>query len=142
MLRSVSWQNFFTVVGILLAIYYAVISFIYYRIEIVYFLRSPKKWAPIFKTTSPSKEKNNTEDFFASGWTLKKEVDQLISDGYYRKTNKEDLFLELKEHLEDYCRLPESFRASINNHIQSTGEKTGPFHFTAEELSMLWRAGE
>ncbi|HSZ33561.1 MAG TPA: hypothetical protein VK772_09620 [Puia sp.] len=142
MLRSVSWQNFLALTGILLAIYYVIILMMYYRIEIVAFFRSPKKWKNIFQKPSSPKEKNNTEDFFASVLTLKKEVDHLISNSYYRRTNKEDLFFVLREHLENYMRLPESFRVTINNHIQSAGEKTGSFHFTTEELSMLWRAGE
>jgi hypothetical protein len=142
MLRQVSWQIFFTVTGILLAIYYAIIALIYYRIEIAAFLRSPKKWKNLFRKPSASKNKTNTDDFSDSASTLKKEVDQLILSAYYGKTNKEDLFFSLKEHLENYGRLPESFRLAINDHIQSAGEKNGSFHFTAEELSMLWRAGE
>ncbi|HLY68742.1 MAG TPA: hypothetical protein VKR53_03365 [Puia sp.] len=141
MLRSVSWQGFFIVTGMLTGIYYTIIALIYYRTEIGIFLRSPKKWKNIFQKTSSPKEKNN-EDFFASASTLKKEVDQLISNAYYRKTNKTDLHLGLREHLENYAGLPEHFRIAINNHIQSTGEKTGLFPFTKEELSMLWRAGE
>jgi hypothetical protein len=69
-------------------------------------------------------------------------VDQLIANAYYRKTKKEDLFFELKEHLENYSRVPESFRVAINDHIQAGGEKNSSFHFTSEELSMLWRVGE
>jgi hypothetical protein len=142
MLQSVSWQSFFTVIGILLAIYYAIISMMYFRIEIVSFFRSPKKWKDLFQRAGAPVAKNNSEDFFASAYALKKEVDQLITNAYYRKTNKTDLFFGLQEHLENYGRLPESFRVAINNHIQSAGEKTGSFHFTTEELSMLWRAGE
>lgn len=141
MLRQVSWQNFFAATGILLGIYYVIIAVVYYRIEIIAFLRSPNKWKNIFQKTSSS-EKNNSDNFFTAASELKKEVNQLITNAYYRKTNKEDLFFGLQEHLENYRRLPESFRVAINNHILSAGEKTGSFHFTTEELSMLWRAGE
>src|ERR1700722_6697847 len=128
MLQSVSWQSFFATAGILLAIYYVIIALVYYRIEIVAFLRSPGKWKFLFQKAGAAGAKNNSEDFFASASPLKKEVDQLISNAYYRKTNKEDLFLGLKEHLDNYMRLPEDFRVAINNHIQSAGEKTGSFH--------------
>jgi hypothetical protein len=142
MLRAISWQTFFTVTGILLGIYYAVILPICYRVELVGFFCAPKNWSAIFKNISPLKEKNNAEDLFATASTLRKEVDQLIANAYYRRTNKEDLFFGLREHLENYMRLPESFRVAINDHIRSAGEKTGSFHFSTEELSMLWRAGE
>lgn len=140
MLQSISWQNYFTLCAVLLAIYYTAILFLYYRQDLALLFRqqiSFKKqgaFAPADQTAAL--QTGNNIDALVS--TLTDEIKAFAASAG-NQYNKTELQYGLQLLLKKYAVLKNSeIKAGITKTIINECENNCSIVLSDEEVGMLW----
>lgn len=136
MLQHISWQDYFTAVGICAVIYYLVIGLIWYRSAVHKFLNKPPRLNPsVPQTQEPTIEQENE---LLEQFSITTKIDGILT----KAGTHADKGL-LKEHLfalmanQDGLHHP-AFRYAVNNHIIAQAKDLCGVDFSAEELNGVW----
>jgi hypothetical protein len=140
MLQSISWQTYFTVCAVLLAIYYVAILFLYYRHDLALILRqqiSFKKQGSFVPANQTAPLQINN-DIDALGSNLKDEV-RAFAASAGNQYNKTELQYGLQLLLKKYAVLKNSeVQTDITKTIISECENNCSIVLSDEEAGMLW----
>jgi len=116
MFSFISWQQYITFLVIGLFIYYAVIGFLYFRVEIAGLFKKGKTQNSFSNISSQArKEEADNSMLFPAVHELMEELKEVIDKNY----QKEELLMSLKEKMNKYPQLKETiFKVAINNFLQ------------------------
>jgi len=164
MFHSISWQQFFTAIAIVYALYYLFIGVVYFRKDAFAIIKGQRPQ----EGTSNSFEKNtayqdpqedpapweeqdtystepDTRDtetgLFTVAYELAEEIKILLKDAGYRRLIRQELVQALKSLISrpPYDQLAQTgFRNAINNLIATEAMRQCTYELTQEELSMVW----
>ncbi len=140
MLQSISWQNYFTLCAILLAIYYSVILFLYYRQDLAVLFRQQIAFRKqgAFATTNQAATSQPYNDIAALGANLTDEIKAFAASAG-NQYNKTELQYGLQLLLKKYVVLKNSeVQADITKTIISECENNCSIVLSDEEAGMLW----
>lgn len=136
MLASISWQNYFTVCAVLLAIYYSTILFLYYRQDMAMLFRQQVSLRK--QTGSFTEQVQASSDINTLGANLKDEIIAYAASAGV-DSNKAELQYGLLLILKKYAVLKDSIvQADINKTIISACENNCSIVLSDEEAGMLW----
>ena len=143
MIKQVTWAEYFTYLATGLAIYYAIVLFLYYRGDLLQLLSGRRKLV-IAKPQGdePGLISNTSSDIAAEGnEAMFGQANQLISElkeVFQNDFIKEELIMALQVKLREYPALKETpFKISINNYIERESEKCS-IRLSEEDLRVLW----
>ena len=155
MLHTISWSTFFTTTGVLLLVYWTLVSLIYYKNEIRLLLTGKARPGAhtgglIAESPFEAEEYPSTDvaaepgaDLFPIAYALAEEVKALIKDAGRRRLIREELIQSLQSLFkkQPYSILRETgFRQAINNLVEAEAEAQCSVRFSPEGLSQLWLA--
>ncbi|MBW7840868.1 MAG: hypothetical protein H3C36_14800 [Chitinophagaceae bacterium] len=144
----ISWSDYLLTAFLVLVFYYAAILLIYYRKDIKHKLlpaKTPVSKPPIDSVlfSSSSQEQGRDKLDAASAAPMHSLVDELqayVSQSGKEGIEKEDLTHGIKNLLLKYPDIQGSiFQEGITNLIAVIAENSCDVHFSAEELSDLWK---
>ncbi|HUN01270.1 MAG TPA: hypothetical protein PLS00_00330 [Niabella sp.] len=144
----ISWLDYLATAFLVLVFYYAAILLIYYRKDIKHKLLSAKGSVakpPIDRalfTSSLQEQRGDIVDatIEAPMHSLVDELQAYVSQSGKEGTEKEYLFAGIKKLLLKYPDIPGSiYQEGITNLIAVIAENNCAVHFSAEELSELWK---
>jgi hypothetical protein len=137
MFSLISWSQYCIVFSIVIALYFIVIGFAYYKKDIVkLFGRRESRETFAFSSVS------NTEktDPIAAVHELVSSLGELMRDAADKKQAQPELFYAMKQLVNNYPQINGSdFALKINTYIQEELERYGTHVLSDEELVQLWR---
>ncbi|WP_143706026.1 hypothetical protein [Emticicia sp. TH156] len=155
MFTNISWQDYLMAVSITLIVYYVIIGFRYYAVELKDLVTGKRKLRLNNQVAEVDEDNfiipsssNNHQDypFERTGEDEFAEVEELISrlkETIQHATIKKYIPQELKNYLrlllQEYPTIKTSlFRSSVNEFIVSECEKYGSLTLTEQEVDLLW----
>lgn len=153
MIKSISWNEFLTSIGFLIAAYYVVIIILYYRKECLYILSNRGKLAlpksnqkiniaaPVSDITGIHSLHQSTADntLMPVVHELMEELNQVITVAGRKRYAKEELVFSIQQVLQNYAQLKQTtFQTSINSYIESETGNHCSIHLSAGEMNTLW----
>jgi hypothetical protein len=142
MFKSITWSNYATAVAIMVALWYAIIIFAYYRKE-VFNLISGKYRLPLKRkkqqAVTADEEEPKQDHTFEELEGIVTDIRHSILEVAGKQANKEALFTQLKSRLAFYGGLRQpAFRVAINNFIIQYAESICGVVFSEDELNAAW----
>lgn len=153
MIKSISWNEFLTSIGFLMAAYYVVIIMLYYRKECLDILSNRGKLAlpksnqkqniaaPVSDITGSHSLYQSTADntLMPVVHELMEELNQVITIAGRKQYAKEELVFSIQQVLHNYTQLKQTtFQTSINNYVETEVINHCSIHLSAGEINMLW----
>ena len=153
MIKSISWNEFLTSIGFLMAAYYLVIVMLYYRKECLDILSNRGKLAlpnsnqkqnivaPVSDVTGIHSLHQSTADntLMPVVHELMEELNQVITIAGKKRYAKEELVFSIQQVLQNYTQLRQTtFQTSINSFIESETGNHCSIHLSAGEINTLW----
>lgn len=153
MIKSISWNEFLTSIGFLIAAYYVVISILYYRKECLDILSNRGKLAlpksnqkiniaaPVSDISDIHSLHQSTADntLMPLVHELMEELNQVITVAGRKRYAKEELVFSIQQILQNYVQLKQTtFQTSINSYIESETGNHCSIHLSAGEMNTLW----
>ncbi len=136
MLQSISWQTYFTVSAVLLAIYYVAILLLYYRQDMAMLFRQQVSFKN--QTGSFTKQEQASGDINTLGANLEDEIIAYAASAG-ADYNKTELQYGLQLLLKKYAVLKDSIlQPEITKTIISACENNCSIVLSDEEAGMLW----
>lgn len=142
----ISWTNYLVTVIAFLLFYYFIVLILFYREDIKRRFQTGKLSVPLTDTTRMSfaGTLDRADEFNASSaapmHSLVDELQAFVSQSGEQGTSKEELSGSLKILLQKYPAIKGSlFQEGITNLIAVISENNCAVHFSAEELSDLWK---
>jgi len=145
MFSAVSWNNYIRAVIILVAFWYLVIAFVYYRKEIFNLFSGKYKILPLKQKVTADTDTNGQETETAYSF---EELEGIVTDIRHsileeagKGADKEALLTQLKSRLANYGGLRQpAFRVAINNFLIQHAESICGVAFSEVELDEAWEA--
>jgi hypothetical protein len=125
MLHSISWNQYFIILGIALVTYYAFIWLIYFKGRMPVILTS-KKFVSFYD--------NADDDELNKILPVTNELLPL----FLHKQNKHELIMALQKGLQQYQQSDEYFKGAINRFIIHESLDKCSIHLGEEDLRVLW----
>lgn len=141
MFNTISWHDFLVTMAWLLAGWYCVGAWMYYRKELEYILfKSWKRLTRIESHHSPGdKNKDQVGGSIVRAQQLQLEISSLLQKAKSAQFPKEELLMALQSSLRRYPELAQpGFRVAINHYIEQESEKQSATPLSEEELRLLW----
>jgi cellulose synthase/poly-beta-1,6-N-acetylglucosamine synthase-like glycosyltransferase len=137
MFSSISWQQFFTALTVLLFVYYFLVIAVYYGKDLV--LLSKKQHPVIATRAEPTNGNDDNSLLFSAVHDLMEELKSVFHSAAKNDYPKEELLMALEVKLRDYPKLKGTpFQVSINKHmIQESREKCATI-LTENDIRNLW----
>jgi hypothetical protein len=151
MLNNISWADYAAATGIILVIYYGVVWLIYFKNDnLRSFLRPQKESTSILQRDKENVEGSQSESNLIPSAHNKNtvirtipevlmDIQGIITDGAFRKFQKEELFTALKIYLQQNATgedVPE--REVINQAIIAQCERDCSLRLNEEDVRVLW----
>ena len=140
MIKNISWENYFLFLTLTLIAYYAFILLLFYKIEIMQFIKGSK-----FEQESPYSKypeqliEESDQDLFPVVHILMGELHHLIEFARSQKKSKEEILISFKSKLVSYPDLHGTpFHHAINKFLKAECIKQCSILFSEEELGVLW----
>ena len=139
MLSNISWLNYWTVIGIILFLYYLAICFRYYLFDVKQILSG--------KSTLSFKRhmNNNSVEIFQQNFSptidqIKQEIRMILSDASERTLVKQELIFSLRLLFKKYSTIKKdsSFKTAINDYLLRDNSNYCSIHLSEEEVMSLW----
>ena len=153
MIKTISWNEFLTFIGLLMAAYYVVIISLYYRKECLDILSNRGKLAlpksnqkisitaPVSDITGIHSQHQSTVDntLMPVVHELMEELNQVITVAGRKRYAKEELVFSIQQVLQNYVQLKQTtFQTSINSYIESEIKDHCSIHLSTGEMNTLW----
>jgi hypothetical protein len=139
MVTSITWQQYFTAIGILTALYYATICWRYYKNDISRLLALNNAENQTSFSSVPAQSRQQANGILPLVHELVAAIDQLIRDGAVRHWGQEELFFGIQRILKDYPAVRGTeFAEKINQHIQEEVIINGMMPMNEEVFKRLW----
>jgi myo-inositol-1-phosphate synthase len=137
MFSLISWSQYCIVVAIVIAIYFIVIGFLYYKKDIVkLFGRAENRESFAFSSVSNTEK---TDPIFTVH-ELVSSLGELMRDAADKKQAQPEMFYAMKQLVKNYPMINgTNFVTKINTYIQEELERYGTHTLSDEELVQLWR---
>jgi len=157
MFTQISWSNYITVVALLLAGYYLIIGYLYYRSDILNLLLGRKiiqfgntsltatqtdpLHKPVLRFNKAHVENAfEKQNLFPAVQSLSDEIQAFLNEAGRNKLNKEDVLPPLQLLLAKYPILKDSsFQESMQNIIETECIANCSIHLSEEDLNKLWK---
>jgi hypothetical protein len=142
MFNTISWQSYWTMLAISLAVYYFFIVFIYYRKELkaAFFTKT-------FKGNANQSFTINEDEFKAPDkdseegivYSCMDELNAFFEEAKKRKWNKKEMIYALQGIMKKYPSIKTSgYKQSVSNVLLNQCEHICSIHLNAEELNHVW----
>lgn len=134
MLHQISWSSYFEFVAILLAIYYAVFFFVFYR------KKMSDRLALKFQAISSSEKEKRTEESEPIEY-LMDEMNAFIHQAGYNRSPKEEILFGLQKLVtsERFESIDKSlWKDRIDDLIINECQSNCSIHLSEEDLRVLW----
>ena len=136
MFSSVSWHDFIMVICIILVIYYSVVLFLFYRIDILNLLRELNS-VPVPDTFPPPS--SNEPALFSGVHDLLDELKAIFQQAADKKYHKEELLMAVQSTIKNYRQLKDTpFEEAINNQVILESLSECHIELEAAEVRRLW----
>ena len=141
MFNTISWHEFLVTMAWLLAGWYAVVGWMYYKKELEYVLF--KSWNRLTRIESQhslgDKSKEQTSGNIVRAQQLQLEISGILLKAKRAQFPKEELLMALQSSLRRYPELAQpGFRVAINHYIEQESEKQSATPLSEDELRLLW----
>ena len=153
MIKTISWNEFLTFTGLLIAAYYVVIIMLYYRKECLDILSNRGKLVLPESTQKQNigvpvsdiagihsvHQSNADSTLMPVVHELMEELNQVITIAGKKQYAKEELIFSIQQVLHNYAQLKSTtFQTSINNYIEAEIIDHCSIHLSAGEMHSLW----
>lgn len=150
MIKQVSWAEYFSVLAVLIAVYYVIIVLLYYRYEVWQILSGNKKLIAINKSIStddpPSLMGTSDADIETQApderklFSMTNELMQNLQPVFDEQYTRSELMMALHVELRKYPSLIDTaFQVSVNNYIQKESEIKCSVSLSEQELRGIWK---
>ena len=138
MISKISWSNYWTVIGVILFIYYVSVVLLYYLQEIESAFAGKTNF--IFRNRDKRLERENISAEMGDVVNLfKQELRMILEEAADKKLVKQEVIYALQLLAKKYSDIQETpFRFNITDYILSECSNNCSIHLNGEEVSSLW----
>ena len=142
MITSLSWQDYFSFIGIILSLYYLAVCPLIYWNEIKGMILNKRFGAVTNNSIYLANSETRSDDEHLNLFNrLAQDSKTTITNAVAHNIYKDELLFGLKMTFKNHLDLPIPYKEALTSVVESEGIKQGNYQFTQEELDMLWRAG-
>jgi len=138
MISSISWSTYWTVISILLVIYYVSVCSIYYRDEIGYALRGKSNFFSGKESIGQEESEDSLHEISNAPTPFNVEVELTLKHAAEKKLMKQEIIYSLQRLIKKYNIQKSSFDFEAEFNLVSLCSNYCSIHLDEEDVELLW----